>query len=636
MNLFEGLTSGGSSLSDWLKARRLPDEPESESGSGLLRSLTGGTPRAARPVPFSGDAFDFLLAGSPYLTSRQAPGQNLFRSYQVPGLPVVRWEMYFRDFSGGLDLEQTEISDGPIPNKLAVSELDARYSRTLCLLPLTATDGAAGKLMGNDNILSAVLIQGETASVIAGGDATANQSLFTLGAAVTAQTYSPGSAILSLAGVRIATVVERLLVGRSAAAAQILSGIDGTPATDGTMHANTASCFGAIVSPFNSTTPGASTILLYSNDGIWTLSSTAAIGDAPTQVLSNIPGGGYALGIATLGNSPVRAYWVWPQTDQGDVSSLGTRLNAIYSTNLEGADPQALEIGLPFVLHALRWREGIVATDGFSVIWHNGQKVNLNWSRERDHGDNLIEIQALAVKGPRLFVNVAELVSLLNNVITNSWWEEYIPEENAWYRASTSETANADRRSTALNTGVTAIASGIDVARTTLLYWYGHTDGGVGAPVAKWYSLPLVEGNPFYRQTSGEMSTADFATTGFADTPVYHFFEGFPKVVSDIWFGGRLIGEDSQVRVDIASQSASEMAFSGNQYANFKEDDHWTKHRWSNSSPELLDRLQFRFTITQGTSGTGVTQTTPNALPLLIRGYIFLDGQERYPSEIAR
>ena len=97
----------------------------------------------------SARTLDFYQVNAPYYVSRGAPHTNVFRSYQVKGTNAVRWEMYFRDLSGGLDMMQTEIGPGYFPNKLMDSDLEHRYPGTLCLFPLEESDTTAAKLLGS-------------------------------------------------------------------------------------------------------------------------------------------------------------------------------------------------------------------------------------------------------------------------------------------------------------------------------------------------------------------------------------------------------------------------------------------------------------------------------------------------------
>jgi hypothetical protein len=600
------------------------------------------TPTYARPVNYQKPAaYDFLLGSSPYLTSRTAAGQNELRITPLDGVPAIRCDLVFRDFSAGLDMPIMEIGEGDFPGFLSFSELEHRYSRTLSLLPLEEVITTAAKLMGAEEALHVAYVRGDTQEVIAGGGSTANQALFKLGNAsnlisVTALTYTPGSVITCLATIQQETAVDRLLVGRAGAAPQILSGLDdSTPVTDATMHANLTPCWGMIASPLNSTTPGAGTNLFYANNGIWVLSTTATPGTAPTQALSNWPDGGYALDKLMIEGSVHRAYWYRPDEDLGTTHVLApanSTTGHIISTNFEGLDPQVVETALDFLIHAMVWRNGLVYTDGQTAIWHNGQEINLGWNRDRRLADDRqAHIVYFEVIKERLLAKVAETDADGN--VQAVYYEEYIPEENAWYRITKAVDPGTTTRPGVAPAGRSAVYHSADSTESATfgnrLFWYQ------GSGTEGWYSISILPPatNPFYWQNTGE-SYRYFATVGTARTPVYHLFEGLPKLPAYVWCGGEMKGEDSKVKVEIASQSASAMVFTGNMQAEFYEDDDWRRHRKRLRTAEMVDRLQFQFTVTQGTSGSAVTRTSPNMLPVVVTFYVMLDGQYHSPAEL--
>lgn len=638
MNLFSGSSGSLSGLNDLLKRTRTGTSEADEHGDDSPDSGTDKPARSIGPIPYDKEAaYDFLLGSSPYLTSRQAPGTNELKIYEIaPGL--LRFEFYFRDFSGGLDMMRVEVGPGKIPNSLShVDGLDHRYSRSLHLSPLVESDTTSTKLMGSEEALHAAVVRGDTDAVIAAGGSTANQSLFRLENSsnligVTALTYTPSSVIQSLSCIHQDTVIDRLMVGRTSGAPQVLSALNNAaPTVDATMHANLTPCWGHYFAALNSTTPGVGTNIFLANNGVWTLAADAAVGDAPTQVLSGLPDGGYIIGALQIEGSVHRIYLFLPHEDLATEHVLraasGTE-GYIASINFEGGDIQPLEMVMDLMLHAKIWRDGVVATDGVSIVWHNGQKINLGWNKERKiASDRQANITSLEVVDDRLFAFIAETDA--NSSVQDIYVEEYIPEENRWYRVTKTETlSGATTKPVLATSGNTPVFHSIDAEEATTfgfrLYYYVRV-GGEG-----WRSFTLLPSvtNPFYWQNTGEVKRY-FATSGSAETPVYDLYDGFKKVVTDIVYKGELKGEDAKARVDIASQSGTAMSFSGNQYAEFKEDDDWRQHVWINPKPEVLDRLQFKFTGTQGTSGSGVTQTTPNLLPVVIGGYIHVPEMPR-------
>src|SRR5690606_10939103 len=151
---------------------------------------------------------------------------------------IRMFELVLRDFSGGVGLPVVEIAQGFVPNAYAEATLDTRKPRTAPLLMLRESDTDSGNVKGNEEALHAALVPSETREIFAGGGDTANQALFRLGVdesgdmLVQPITYSPGSGtpIISLGVCRLATSVanvDRLIICRKNAAAQILGGVTG-------------------------------------------------------------------------------------------------------------------------------------------------------------------------------------------------------------------------------------------------------------------------------------------------------------------------------------------------------------------------------------------------------------------------
>lgn len=619
--------------------------------------------------------YDLFSSAGSYLLHRQTPGQNYMTQYYIPEYNAIRYDLYFNDLSGGIDAQVRRIGEGPFTNELAASFLNATHSRTLILPPLITSDSGSTNSIGTIEAMSACYLNdaGTPRWVVAAGD-TANKALFTLGASgVTAQTYTPGSNIISLTATKIATVTERVIVGRAGAAAQVLTGIDGSPTVDATMNALTAALWGCIPVPLNSTAPGYETLLMYAGGSgatLYSLSASAATGDAPTAVLTGWPSGGYALGIANPSEDDVpRACWVHPLNTSA-TSMLDSGLpGRIVSTNLEGTDFKVHEIpGMPFVKHAMRWRGGIVATDGRQVVWlYRGVPLNLGWNRERrwDRGGIGVVassfgfgvLQAIAVVGDRLLVSSATITADTQDVASPTFWEEYIPEENKWqffvrndslHDSLLLSVSSSVLPNVALFTGETPWYAphdtGVDSGR---FFWYTKAGDNAGNFTFKWQNVPLVASgiNPNYQQSeSAWISYAydddSLHSENFCITPEYHFM-GFPMVVSDIQFMGTMKGEDAvvRIRVGLPTSSGTKLTPGTDEViptALFTEDTDWRRYWWFNpiSEDTIMDRLQLRISINRGTSGSNVSKATPNALPFRVGGYFFPSGQYTSPKTI--
>jgi hypothetical protein len=617
-----------------------------------------------QPTVFNpGAAFDFFQSDAPYVSNRATPGRNRITLQPVPGQPyVIRFDMYLEDYSGGLDRMQENIDAGTVSNKLADAELNHFHPRTLCLLTLDESVVTAGVLldisgMAADGAANRVLhvAFGQTEDVIAGAGVSATQALMKLRQSsglisVTAAAYDASSKgnMTSLSQGTINSIVNRLFVGHAKDPAYVVSRDGDT--TIGAMHANTEPLWWAVDSPLNAATPGATTLVMASANSIYVLSGTDAVGTAPTKILDDFPNGSYLIGVMEIPGSPIRIYALSPANFDVDPSTLTSHVldngspyvGEIVSINLEGDEPQILDMGIRNLLHAVKIREGIAATDGQTVIFHNGQKNNLGWNRERIHGsDRQNSISYLQAVGERLFAMVNETEA--GSGVEAIWWEEYDFERQAWYVVTKSRDPGTTIQPILAVSGQTAVfhQSDREEASTVAhrLYWYDNvgTDG--------WYSTTLFPAtiNPFHWQNVGE-TVKQFATSGTARTPVYHFQSGSPKVVSDIWCGGDIRvpsgGAGAKVEVEVALQAGSSMSFgtsspTASRTASFSSSDRWEKLRkvWKVDAPQF-DRLQLQFWVTQATSGTGKEKTTPNVLPIRIGGYVFLDGQVRNPVEL--
>lgn len=622
-------------------------------GSGHWWGSGGGNAPASDPVARVNGSTMGLLPGAPYVTSRQAPGINELIIYQLKG-NLVRFELIIRDLSGGYDLQMAEIGPGSVPNLIAEGTLDVSLSRTVMLPPKVDTDSTAANLAATwKGALHSVKLVNEFFAPIIGAGSTADKSLFKFDQGfasgstweedftITPQTYSPPSHIVSLSQIYINSVKRpRICIGFGDDPARVISEIDGTPTADGTMHANTEPCFGAFDTGLNSTTPGATNTLLYANNGWWVLSSTAAISDAPTQTLSGINNGGFIVGGVELSGASLRLYYVEPIQDLGKThmmdtnaatSGAPTSLGRVRSVNYEAEDLQDLDVGLDYVIDCKKWRGGLVQTDGLEVTWHNGQIVNLSFNREgKWASDAVVSISGLAVIGDRLFAMVVERTASTSYL----YFYEYILEENAWYPAFEKITLTDGRfpvfvRETPFLKYIDR-ATGAGVHR--FFYGVGLTSGD---GITQWRSVPLWPRtyNPFYSQTTGNMPR-NFATTGTLTTPVYHFLEGMPKIVSDIQYMGEFRGTAASLQIQIGTVTATGITFdTSSQSATFNSRDRWDKHIAPFYTPALLDRLQIKLT---GNQGSDSTRKTSNFVPFKVCGYAFRSMADvKMPAEIA-
>lgn len=588
------------------------------------------------------------IVSAPYVAVLQPPGVNEFKIFETSNPNIGRIEITFRDFTSGFDLMHAEVGPGMMPNSVLSSTLDINHSRTCCLLPYIDSDTTAANLMSTwKGAIHVAYETNESFAPILFGGSTADKSIFRFNQVASAgtweedftiepQTYTPPSHIVSASTVHIVTKVPRIIVGLADDPARVLSEFDGSPNT-GNMHANTEPCFGVYESFLNSTTPGAGTLLIYANNGWWSLSSaTAAISDAPTQTLSGINNGGFIIGPAEIAGTPLRLYYVEPIEDlakthmldsnaatSGNVSAVGR----VRSINMEGTDPSDLDMDLDYVLDAKRWREGIVATDGQTIIWHSDQKINLGWNRERSWAsDAIVSIAGLMVIGERLFVQVRERSAGTSTTYLSV--DEYILESNTWVPAFQRESHNTAARWPVFVRETPAIHYFDTTTATPAVnraFWGHGVEGSDG--IVEWHGAPLwpPSANPYYSQATGNMPRA-FATTGQLDSTIYHFLEGLPKLATDITFSGEFPASatGSSVTITIAEQLTSTLSFTNAWGATFKDTDRWDKHYAWRPGSSFFDKLQVRLKIDQGTSSP-VRRSTPNGLPFTIGLYVFFN-----------
>lgn len=612
--------------------------PPPSGGGGQFPAPTPATPLLP-PSQGAASGYDFLQGGSPFFqATRPAPGRNSFRVYSIPGLnEVLRYEIYVEDLSGGLDLIQTRIDGGYVSNKLADSTLDSRHRRSL-ILPSLITSQTGTTPTGMEGVFSANFADLLAIGIGSGANVSLLRRTSNVNGALTALTFTPNGIITGLVRIHIAggATDEQLAVLTASGAAEVLSDLAATPTSTGDMHASSADCWWMFESPLNAATPGAGTLIFQANNDIWTLSTAAAVGDAPTSVQTNIRDGGYGIGIIEIPGSPPRFYFVQPRTDEtaSMLREVGV-VGDIFSVNFDGDDIQPLKISLPFMKYAAKWGNGIVYTDQKTVMYHNGAEQNLGWPRERViPTDRQPRIKGFIILDENLFI-VVEDVDAASVAALSYWVEQYIPEEQAWYQVTLDKTptTSANLEATSGSFPVWQNTAATNFYRDNFVYLFEDTNNTFDR-----FSFTPPAWNPYYiaRVTDVTEGNAgfkqEFASPGTARLPIYLFFPGFPKCVTDITWTGEFRGDHSQVEIEVAEQADSSMSFTGNQSAIFKEDDRWDRHFWKNPAPTTFDKLQLQVTLTQGTSGTGVAQTTPNALPFMVGGYIFLDGQYRDPA----
>lgn len=534
-----------------------------------------------------------------------------------------RWRVTIRDLTAGLNMQRGEMSIGQ--GRLKSASLDHRYRnhltlpflQTLAATPTTGNDSAMRGQYGVNVAGSLVIAMG--AATAAGNGPVLFKETSATDPTIASITWNPGvnaERVRSAQAIVIGgtTTNPRLAVGLVTLGVKVFSDLAGTVA--GTMHADTVLCDGIIQTPVND-----NALLIYSNGALRSLAASSAITDAPTSQLTSVPPGGWAIGLLALGGAPIRAFWVWPDSNVtptlGGAPPLfdGVRYRIIH-TNMEGLDPQELRIpGLTNIYAADRVRDGIVATDGYRVFFYNGRffrDLGLFLDRPISSGRKRYCLGFWIKAGTELYVRWVEE----GNGDSVTWGEErYDWDLNAFQSVSVTTT-----ESTATSDDFFIAGKSMPVSeQTNFLHHYVRNAG--------WYRQFQPSGldNPFtFRKTQGGTAATgqQFATTGTATLPTMIFpapHDRDFKIVDSIWFGGDLDaggigGTPAHIEITAGGQPG---VFKGSSRG-FPDRQRFQKFNANRSEFMFLD---VTITATQQSGGTDPTRFTPNCLPIVIEGH---------------
>lgn len=596
-------------------------------GGGLLGGLltppeTSPPPTPSETAPQGGrPGFDFFSSQAPYYGGTSLPRGTRFRTlgrFQ----DIVAWELEIWDLRSGLN---RTVGDLEVDyDRSSSSTLDGRFYRTLMLPQATSSQTSpdpATTLRGMHSV-------NHFDSLIIGVGGDNDVSLFketsatdpTIVAITGVGTAGrPGDEIVSLSKAVIgsATVDERVIIGLQGNPALVMGDASGT--IDATMHANTTGLSGLIQTPLNT-----DAILLYANGSLYSLLKTAAATDAPTTILSNVPQGGYALGMLQLGGGPLRAYWVWPyETVTAGILTFGSeKKGRIISTNLEGTDPQELKMFAGGVLAAaiVPSRSGIIASDGERVLFHNGRSITdtKQFADREPNSDREYRVRGFAVFDPDVYVRVNHIASPSGSGDTREWWEQYHFETGAWHQISATTGLSV--------TGVQGIlAAGSHPVSLQNNFLHRYSDGRF-----RRIRLETPGHNTFTqdRQSSGAGSSTgvEFESSGTWTSPYWELpgMHGMLKVATEVCFLG-----DLQAGGTAATAAHAEVTVNGVE-VQFTTG-HANRSQWARL-PHAVPFYQLRMTETL-TRTTNSTRFTPNGLPIIVRGFTFLN--TRVPTEEA-
>ena len=568
---------------------------------------------------------DLFNLGAPEAKTGQRTLKGLYSVRVVDKLPegdIIQWKVIVEDARGGLNLTQGHFDDDY--DRVSSSDLDTRHYRTLILNQLTTNQSGSVTPTANFYGVHSAMF---SSKLHIGVGSTANRALFaetsTSDPTLAVVTYSPASAITHMGTISTGSAMAnaRLAIGHESNVVQLLDAAYATTA----MHADTAGCYGIIQTFINN-----NQLLIYSGGSIRYLDSSVAVTTQPTVGISNVPSGGYALGIAQLSGTPARAYWVWPRVNNTLPLLLGSESpGRLISTNLEGTDFQEIPLGLANVYWAcLVGGSAVVASDRSRIVYYDGRSRprDINWISNREANGNFVyECRGLGQNGQEIIIDVNRYASPNGgNQAVTRWLEAYNLETNAVHQISKAQTIAA---AAALNTSKRSVAMArIPISEQTGFSQILRNESGTSTTSWDRMFIPVYGYNPFnlYRQTdSANANTGnEYEATGTYTTPEFELpgLEGWPKMVSRIVMMGNVDTGGT------ASTAATQTVTAGNLTATFS-----TGLSGRAQLQELVDagdviyKLQLSTTLARTTANT---RYTPQGFPIMIEGYAFIGNME--------
>ena len=566
--------------------------------------------------------YDPFLPGR-VVTKYESSSGNYFKvlgSQRVKEGRIDQWELRISDLRGGLDVLEGDLEN--THDRSRASTLDTRFLRKL-ILPSLVTAAATPDISANPPRLCSANIF--DLLVMAGGSTT-NAAYFKETSAtnpvVAAITFAPAGTIACTVPVNwgSATVAKMLLIGYTNAAADLISDASGTKNAD--CHADVNPLWGAVptILPDNP-------ILLYIGNTIRIVNGTSAATTQPTSVLSggDVKGGGYEVGLFSLGPGELRAWWVFPKqhTTTGMLVDNAIKFGSVVSTNMEGGDLRELPIDLSVakqgIVHVVYVpaRNAMVLSDRINSLIHTGTQLidTKHFANRVPNSDTTFRVQGFWVNGP----DVRALVQVRNNPFSSAtpattWHvEEYNWNTGAWHQISAETTLSTN--------GDLGLLSGSSLpfsAQTGFMHWYG--DGS-------WYRQfqpPPGQDLFTFRETSGAAAASGqaFAASGTWTGPYWEFpgYMGCPKITTEVIFGGTIesLGTPTTGATVAWSDGAGPTA-------TFEVDNNgWRQVRTFHNNHSAFFQFRPTCTVTQQTGGTDPTRLTPNALPVIFRGFVFV------------
>lgn len=568
---------------------------------------------------------DLYNRGIPQVSQFDTRGGNRFRilrTFKHNGRNVAAWRLELRDLRGGLGRQTGDFDRDH--DRTADSTLDTRHYRHL-ILPFLKTEAATPD-PNTFEVLSSEDIFGLKMIAIGDGTGSLFKETSATNPAIVATTYAAGAgtpiSCLHAVNWASATTAKHLLVGRIGAAAQTISAADGTVAA--TCHADVNTLWGAVPT-FLPQLP----ILLYANGAIRKVNGTSAANTQPTIVSANRPNGGYAVGGLQLGGGTWRAYFVEP--DENQASSMLTLSNEdfgkIIHYNSEGSDPNPLDMGIRIIQAvAVPDLQAIVAHDFKRVILHEGaRKRDLRIFEGRPSNSNYdLRVTSLGANGPEIIAQISKWV----NDDNTHWFEAWSPITGAWHKISAEEQETGSTS----NRGFVPLG-GLPLSKATRFMHTYDLD-------AAWERMYVATygDNPFllHRKTASTSTAGtgqEYESTGTWTSPYLELpgLEGFPKAVSRIIFMGDVDAGGTTSTPATVVWTAGGMGGNRSFITGFQN-----KRQVQDfpNNTHVFYQLQMTCTATRQSGGTDPTRFTPNALPVIVEGYAWLDDDIVSPGEV--
>jgi hypothetical protein len=285
---------------------------------------------------------------------------------------------------------------------------------------------------------------------------------------------------------------------------------------------------------------------------------------------------------------------------------------------MEGFDPQPLDMGLVNVFLSALGRNGIAASDGIRITFHDGRVLkDLGLLRDRVLNSNReIRVRSLYFHAGELYCVLNERATPNGTGNTKVWVETYNFTYGTWHQVSTETTL-----STTGNLTVAAAGSGVVSDATGFLHH--RTDGSWYRQFTPPFGIPLHT----LRQTSGAEATTgqQFETSSMVRTPNFTLpgLMPYKKLITHIYAGGDYDagGPSSSVEYVVGDTLDSAGNLRGVKMRATPKGQLRPQMQAFPNNQDLIYEPALQINITQGTN----TRMTPNVLPVSVFGVAFLD-----------